>query len=152
MTSHIKLLPIEPRLAETPTLQAAELVRDAVRQNLEFLAKNPRPAPWIAYLAVDDKSQIVGTCAFVYAPDSEGTVEIAYFTFPPHEGKGHATAMAEALIALAKAQPGCRRVIAHTLPQKNASTRILEKAGMILVGEAEDADAGKCWRWALGLR
>jgi len=38
--------------------------------------------------------------------------------------------------------------IAHTLPEPNASTRILEKVGLRRDGEARDPEVGVVWRWA----
>ena len=62
--------------------------------------------------------------------------EIAYFTFPEFEGRGIATAMARELLDLAKtAEPGIV-VTAQTLPQHNASTRILEKLDFARAGTA----------------
>jgi RimJ/RimL family protein N-acetyltransferase len=63
------------------------------------------------------------------------------------EGQGYGTKMAEKLIAIAAASPEVCRVIAHTLPERNASTRILEKVGMKLVGEVNDPEDGRVWRW-----
>ena len=90
---------------------------------------------------------IVGTCAFTAPPDAEGIVEIAYFTFPPFEGQGHATAMAAGLMELAKAGTAIRKVRAHTLPERNASTRVLQKLGFDRIGEAIDLEVGRVWRW-----
>ena len=52
--------------------------------------------PWVGYLAVQD-GQVVGTCGFK-TPPKDGRVEIAYFTFPGHEGKGIAIVMLLALL------------------------------------------------------
>jgi ribosomal-protein-alanine N-acetyltransferase len=93
--------------------------------------------------------QIIGTCAFKGAPTKEKTVEIAYFTFPEFEGKGYATAMASLLIHAARSSPEVERVIAHTLPETNASTRILQKVGMQFAGEVVDPEDGRVWRWSL---
>ncbi|MBD2104973.1 GNAT family N-acetyltransferase [Leptolyngbya sp. FACHB-261] len=84
--------------------------------------------PWLGYLAIDDKTKVVvGTCAFKAAPTPDGVVEIAYFTFPQFEGQGYATAMAEKLIAIGVESAEVRHIIAHTLPERNASARILAK-------------------------
>jgi hypothetical protein len=40
-------------------------------------------------------------------------------------------------------------VIAHTLPERNASVRVLEKTGFALDGESTDDDAGTVWRFRL---
>ena len=59
--------------------------------------------------------------------------------------------MATKLIALAGGSPMVRQVIAHTLPEPNASTRVLQKAGMTFAGEVIDPDDGRVWRWQSAL-
>ncbi|MGZ8346908.1 MAG: GNAT family N-acetyltransferase [Allosphingosinicella sp.] len=119
--------------------------RDMLAQTLELLTRDPRPAPWGCYLA-DFDGAVVGTCAFKAAPDEAGTVEIAYMTFPTFERQGHATAMAAALIQVAFAA-GVPLVIAHTLPEENASTRALRRNGFAFAGAVEDPEDGLVWRW-----
>jgi len=128
-------------------------IRDVVQQTLTWLTATPREPPWGAYLTVDEVERwAVGTCAFKTAPRDDGSIEIAYFTFPSFEGQGFATAMAQKLIAMALASPAVRSVIAHTVPQQNASTRVLEKAGMHCVGEVDDPEDGRVWRWCCDAR
>jgi RimJ/RimL family protein N-acetyltransferase len=103
---------------------------------------------WGGYFVVDEGTrEVVGSCAFKAPPSEEGTVEIAYFTYPGFEGRGYATAMARKLIALASTSAAVRQIVAHTLPETNASTRVLEKVGMRLVGEVNDPEDGRVWRW-----
>ncbi len=101
--------------------------------------------PWTGYLALSGE-QIVGTCAFKAAP-SDGAVEIAYFTFPGHEGQGIATAMARQLIDIAYAADRSLKIIAHTLPERNASNAVLGKLGFLLLGDYDDPVAGTVWEW-----
>ena len=101
--------------------------------------------PWTGYLASNGE-QIVGTCAFKTAP-SDGAVEIAYFTFPGHEGQGVATAMARQLIDIAYATDRSLKIIAHTPPERGASNAILNKIGFLLLGDYEDPVAGTVWEW-----
>src|SRR5262245_9201927 len=104
---------------------------------------------WGGYFAYDLASrEVIGTCAFKAAPDASGTVEIAYYTFPPFEGRGYGSAMARELASRAEASGNTRKLLAHTLPQPNASTRILERAGFMLEGEVTDPEDGQVWRWA----
>ena len=129
-----------------------EHARELVQQNIEWMAANPRSAPWGAYLAASTLDRdVVAVGAFVHAPTAQGEVEIAYGTLPRFEGRGLGTATAAALVAVARAQVDVRRVIAHTAPERNASTRILEKLGFVHEGDATDKDIGLCWRWALVL-
>lgn len=93
------------------------------------------------------RDTIVGTAGFKAPPDAEGVVEIAYFTFPGFEGLGIASAMAAGLVERAGNGLGVRRLRAHTLPEKNASTRILEKVGFRWLEEVMDPEDGRIWRW-----
>jgi GNAT acetyltransferase-like protein len=69
------------------------------------------------------------------------------FTFPPFEGRGHATAMAAALMELTEGVTAIRKVRAHTLPEPNASTRVLQKLGFNRISDAVDPEVGRVWRW-----
>ena len=62
--------------------------------------------------------------------------------------------MAAKLIPLGSSSPDVTWIIAHTLPEKSASTRVLEKNGRRFTGEVLDPEDGRVWRWeyaALGL-
>lgn len=119
--------------------------RDVLTQTVDLLARDPRPSPWGCWLALEAGIP-VGLCAFKAAPDPAGVVEIAYMTFPACERRGHATAMAAALVRIAF-EAGSPLVIAHTLPQENASTRALLRNGFVFAGEAIDPEDGLVWRW-----
>lgn len=114
-----------------------------------FLAVGGAPAPWGGYLALEGPTRrVVGTCGFKGGPDADGAVEIAYFTFPGEEGRGVATAMAAALVRLASAGvAGVAVVRAHTLQERNASCRVLEKAAFRQTGDLTDPEDGPVWRW-----
>jgi ribosomal-protein-alanine N-acetyltransferase len=103
---------------------------------------------WGSFLAMDPGNRlVVGTCSYKGPPDADGAVEIAYFTFPAYEGRGYATAMAALLTSRAGASPPARTVRAHTLPERNASVRILEKLGFAHLGQIVDPEDGPVWRW-----
>ncbi len=104
--------------------------------------------PWGGYFAVDeDTHEVVGSCAFKTPPTAEGSVEIAYFTYPQFEGRDTPREMARKLVELATQTGAVGSIIAHTLPETSASTRVLEKAGLALVGEVIDPEDGRVWRW-----
>ena len=125
------------------------LVRNLAAAQAHLYARTGATTPWVGYLARDPASNmVVGTCSFVGNPKN-GEVEIAYFTFPGAEGRGWGGGMAAALTAIALNAPEVSRVIAHTLQQEGASTRILRGLGYELVGDIIDADEGPVWRWAL---
>jgi RimJ/RimL family protein N-acetyltransferase len=101
--------------------------------------------PWIGYLAFEDHT-CVGACGFKTLPVA-GAVEIAYFTFPDHEGRGVATRMAQALIALARQSAPAITLRAQTLPAENASTAILKKLGFVCTGTVTHPEDGPVWDW-----
>jgi RimJ/RimL family protein N-acetyltransferase len=119
--------------------------RDIVLLMSALYAREGFVTPWIGYLALNDNSY-VGMCAFKSPPNSN-RVEIACQTFPEYQGRGIGTLMTKELIALARhAQPAVI-IAAQTLPEKSASTAILEKNGFELFGELEHPDDGVVWEW-----
>ena len=130
--------------------EIADTITGAAEATLAFYERTGADLPWISYLG-KESGRILGFCSFVGAPKDD-VVEIAYFTFPPYEGSGIATAMTGCLIAIARRELTLRAVIAHTLQEENASTRILTKHGFQRDGIAIDADAGEVWRWKLALK
>lgn len=156
MTAGPSSLALEPIAADADVAALVEallpaflgeeaLAREVLTQTVNLLTRDPRPAPWGSYLAFA-RDSAVGLCAFKAAPDPAGTVEIAYMTFPAFEGRGYATAMAGALTRIAF-EAGSPLVIAHTLPQENASNRALRRNGFAFAGETIDPEDGLVWRW-----
>jgi RimJ/RimL family protein N-acetyltransferase len=119
--------------------------REILTQTVEFLAREPRPDPWGSYIGHAGATP-VALGAFKSAPDGAGIVEIAYMTFPAHEGKGYARAMVPTLYAMAVGH-GASLVVAHTLPEENASNRALRSSGFDFAGEVNDPEDGLVWRW-----
>ena len=133
--------------------RVAACVHRCVGRTLPAAASVADELHWGGYFAVDAESrEVVGSCGFKGPPAGTGTVEIAYFTYPEFKGRGYATAMATRLVALASGSSFVRRVIAHTLPGKTASGRVLEKVGMRFDGEVIDPEDGRVWRWQLTTR
>jgi RimJ/RimL family protein N-acetyltransferase len=129
---------------------------NAVREQLASVIAMTRPAlldagEWGTFFAYERQTRrIVGACGFKAQPSPDGKVEIAYFTFPGFEGQGFATGMANALVVRALASIDVAEVIAHTLPQEGASTRVLEKLAFLRAGERVDPEDGPVWRWRYG--
>jgi RimJ/RimL family protein N-acetyltransferase len=90
---------------------------------------------------------VMGMCGFKGPPDPDGVVEIAYSVAPGYQGKGYATEAAEALTTYAFNSGRVRVVRAHTLPEPNASRRVLAKCGFQHIGEVIDPEDGLVWRW-----
>lgn len=103
---------------------------------------------WAPYLFVERAGRtVVGMGGYKGPPDAHGLVEIGYGVAPAWRGRGVATEAAAALTAEARCLPRVKGVCAHTLPQPNASTRVLTKCGFRQAGEGEDPDEGLVWRW-----
>jgi RimJ/RimL family protein N-acetyltransferase len=119
--------------------------REILVQTVEFLTRVPRPDPWGSYIGYAGETP-VAFGAFKSAPEGSGTVEIAYMTFPAHEGNGYARAMVPTLYSMA-IENGAALVVAHTLPEENASNRALRSSGFDFAGEVSDPEDGLVWRW-----
>src|SRR5437667_8287355 len=77
----------------TNSAEVSEAVAVVARQTAQFQEKVGSRPPWVGYLAQEmGGTKLVGACGFKGNPDAEGSVEIAYFTFPAYEGRGYATA------------------------------------------------------------
>lgn len=138
------LVPITADWTTDARIGASELARAVCAATVEMYATTGAAAPWIGYLAFEDGTP-VGTCAFKGPPDAQG-VEIAYFTFPDCEGSGVARRMAANLVEIAS-RAGVATVRAQTLPEPNASTRVLERLGFERVATVEHPTDGTVWEW-----
>src|SRR5688500_4829634 len=137
---------------ETGRLKLVPQTREGVRAQVEQMKPHERAELSPAWLALLEKSSSVdpwvhgfalvhrtdgnpiGTCGFKGPPGADGVVEIAYGVAPEHQGKGYATEAAAALVSYAFGSGQVRVVRAHTLPQSNASARVLSKCGFRRVG------------------
>ena len=131
---------------QRPDVRASEYLAEICRATLQIYPPGGAKAPWLGYLAEVDGA-VIGSCAFK-SPPAGGRVEIAYLTLPEFEGRGHATAMAARLVAIAR-DNGVALVTAQTLPQASASTRILEKLGFARHGSVMHPEDGEVWEWRL---
>jgi len=116
---------------------------------IDMLRYSPEPDIWRHGFALVDRQEklVVGNAAFVGPPNDAGEVEIAYGVVPSFEGCGYATQAASALTEFAFTDDRVQTVIAHTLPEQNASTRVLEKNGFGFTGAIEHPEDGLIWRW-----
>jgi ribosomal-protein-alanine N-acetyltransferase len=118
----------------------------------EFLARQEGTAGadvWLHGFAIVESAEgvIIGLCGYKGPPSPDAAVEIAYGLAPAYRGRGYATEAAQELVVRAFASGLVRRVIAHTLPELNASTRVLSRCGFARLGEVMDPEDGLVWRW-----
>jgi len=134
-------LPLE-RLGPLP-----EAIRQMNAAAAEFYCLTVYQPPWTGYLSVFD-GEVVGGSGFV-GPPALNRVEIAYFTLPEHEGRGHAKRTAATLVAIARAASPGIEVYAKTAPEEGPSPAILKRLGFQRIGTAVDHEIGEAWAWLL---
>lgn len=161
---HLSLYPLDPDRAEQiaagdrswlSSITKAPIPKvliEAATAQRDLYRRTGQVRPWIGYLALEHGTGApLGICSFK-RPLADGVAEIAYFTFPPHEGKGVAGAMALGVVGVAQSQPELRELTAHTLPEESASTKLLRRLNFQLAGPIEDPEDGTVWRWRLPVR
>jgi RimJ/RimL family protein N-acetyltransferase len=123
--------------------------RAAVAGGAEHLSAYPEDEGWWTYwFVLRAENRLIGMGGYKGAPH-QGGVEIGYTVSSHYRGQGLASEAAQGMIDHAFGHPPIAEVRAHTLPQANASTRILEKMGMSFAGEVQDPEDGPVWRWTL---
>jgi ribosomal-protein-alanine N-acetyltransferase len=123
---------------------------DALAHTRDRVAQGRRDPRWDTCLFVteEEPQELVGWGGYKGPPAADGTVEIGYEIAAARRGRGLATDAARSMVAEAFADPAVRRVVAHTLPEPNASNHILEKLGFRFDGDALERGT-PVWRWAL---
>ena len=122
--------------------------REALQVTRDALLADPDNASWgTRFFVTDHPSELVGWGGFK-GPPTGGRVEIGYEIAEARQGRGLATAAARAMVAEAFADPGVAEVVAHTLPEHNASNAVLEKLGFRHDGE-EQEDEQTVWRFTV---
>ena len=121
---------------------------EALAPTRDALAADPGRVEWGArFFVAGDPPELVGWGGFK-GPPEDGVVELGYEIAEARRGRGLATAATRAMLEEAFADDRVTAVIAHTLSERNASNRVLEKAGFSFDGEA-DEDGETVWRWRL---
>lgn len=143
----IELVPITNLGAPAAIEDLPPVAQEVISATIQMYLAGGYEPPWIGYLALE-AGRCVGTCAFK-TPPSDQSVEIAYFTFPGHEGRGVASRMASALIEVARAARPGLAIVAQTLPEENASNRVLKRLGFTFSGEMNHPADGRVWEWRL---
>ncbi|GAB4001828.1 GNAT family N-acetyltransferase [Spirosoma daeguense] len=111
-----------------------EYDRDAMQFFLEQLAKQPELIGWynwyvITYPTPNKPATLVASVGYFGPPNTEGTLEIGYSVSNEWRRQGIATEIVSILVEHAWQQPGVQRIIAHTLPENEASIGVLTKNG-----------------------
>ncbi len=141
----MKLLPIKQTLKENKGFEDDPSSKETLNTCIEFYKKVGFNPPWICYY-VEENGELIGNAAFKGKP-VDNTVEIAYGTMEAHRQKGVGTKICKQLVELAQSTDPSVKITARTLPEKNYSTRILEKNNFVLLGFVTDPEDGEVWEW-----
>ena len=117
-----------------------ELVDEAaMRWTRDQLAAHPEHIGWYSWVYVSPvMHRLLGSGGFKGAPDADGRVEIGYSMLTSYREQGLATEGVTALLDWAYSHDSVKQVIAHTRDDRDASHRVLEKAGFSKTGEFHD--------------
>jgi len=120
--------------------------REALQPTRDAVAAAPLDFAWgTRFFVVDDPRRLVGWGGFKGSPH-DGVVELGYEIAEAERGRGYATEATLAMLAEALADDDVTTVIAHTLPELNASNRVLEKAGFVF-DRPVSVDGESVWRF-----
>jgi ribosomal-protein-alanine N-acetyltransferase len=139
------LLPIKQTLEENETFAKNPLCNESLSMCIDFYKRVGFNPPWICYYA-EENGELVGNAAFKGMPINN-TVEISYGTMEKHRQQGVGTRICKQLVELSLATDPSVKITARTLPEKNYSTRILEKNNFALLGFVNDPEDGEVWEW-----
>jgi [ribosomal protein S5]-alanine N-acetyltransferase len=147
-TERLRLRPLRPddfealhAIYSDPRVSAwiGEHAPEDTRAELEFYVRHQAEHGW-AFWAVEERAtgRFLGDCGLQPLERRPGgEVELGYDLHPDAWGRGIATEAARATLDHARDALGLRRVIAVVKPDHLASRRVLERSGLVLVGERE---------------
>lgn len=164
-TKNLKLIPCDTEILKT-AIQGDEIlakkinvtVQDnwtefgvvALQYSLDRLSENEEESGWWTCFPVHKQdNKLIGSGGYKGKPTADGTVEIGYEIALDYRNRGLATEMTKGLIENAFRDERVRLIVAHTLGQDNASTKVLQKCGFKKVEEINDPDDGLIWKWEL---
>ncbi len=117
---------------------------------LARIQEAPETTQWWTYLPIlEGSNTLVGSCGYKGAPSAEGMVEIGYEVARDFRGQGIATEITRLLVERAFQDTRVNTVQAHTLAERNASVRVLEKNRFVRIKEIHDDTDGLIWQWQL---
>lgn len=114
--------------------------REACRDWIAVTQRNYRTRGYGMSVMVETSTGcVVGFCGLVH-PGGQQTAELKYALKRAYWGRGYATEAATGMLAYGRRVLGLQQIIATIAPENLASQRVLEKAGMQVQDETEDAD------------
>lgn len=164
-TKHLKLIPCDTEILKL-AIQGNEFIAaklnvtvqdnwtefgvSALQYSLDRLLESEDEKYWWTYFPIHKQDNtLLGSGGYKGKPTIDGTVELGYEIAPIYRNRGLATEMTKGLIENAFMDKRVKLIIAHTLGQENASTKVLQKCGFVKTEEINDPDDGQIWKWEL---
>lgn len=124
------------------------LLERAFYLSVDAIRADPEDRLWgdRVMITTDASCRVVGSVIFHGSPDREGVAEVAYGVEEESQRQGYATEATRASVEWALAEPGCTAVRAATPPWHLASQKVLERCGLVRVGERE-SPLGELWEY-----
>lgn len=116
---------------------------DSQKWVVRYLSEHPDATGWVIWYFVlpeHDAGEriVIGNGDFKGLPTEDGTVEVGYSIIEKFQGKGFATEAVAGLIKWAFTHPQVTRVIAETYPELTKSVRVMEKNGLVFIGDGSE--------------
>lgn len=141
----MELIPIKETPDENMEFINNPVCAETIFPSIDFYKRAGFSPPWICYYAKLN-GELVGSAAFKGKPVNN-TVEIAYGTFEKYRQRGIGALICKKLVELGLETDSHVIITARTLPEKNFSTRILEKNAFVFAGTVNDPEDGEVWEW-----
>ncbi len=124
-----------------------EVFPEALPRARDLRAANPAGGRWGTRLFIVHEPRVLVGWGGFKGPPVDGTVGLGYSIAPGFRQRGLASDAVRQMLEDAFSDPLVEAVIAHTLGEPNASTRVLERAGFARDGDVPHDDFGPLWRW-----
>ncbi|MBR8840014.1 MAG: GNAT family N-acetyltransferase [Stigonema ocellatum SAG 48.90 = DSM 106950] len=128
--------------AKVPDEFPPEIMADVMELFAQTLEANPGKSGWWGWYVVlnelEKERVLIGCAGFNGYPDTEGKLLLGYSVLDDYQGKGYTTEAVGGLLSWAFEQPQVMSVIAETFPNHAASIRVMEKNGMVLLGNGSE--------------
>lgn len=116
---------------------------ESMRWFERYLIEHPDGVGWVAWYFILRGSEqgdrvAIGNGGFKGKPTPDGTVEVGYSVLEEFQRFGYATEAIRSLVAWAFEHQDVNRVIAETYPILTASIRVMEKNGLVFIGEGSE--------------
>jgi [ribosomal protein S5]-alanine N-acetyltransferase len=143
----MELKPIQLNIDKTEEIYASDNCQTLLNMYDDYYQQIGYVLPWVGYFVMRD-GEIVGSCGFTGQP-KDSTVEIAYWTFKKFEGQGIASFSCRELVRISQNSDREITITAKTMPEHNASTKILQNNGFTFSEIVQDHEIGDAWLWTL---